>query len=144
MTNLRSIEIFTVVALILILASNLAMASDVLEENNRVLHFDQPQAPLTSLNFKQNQALKPLSNDFHIIEKSYLSNNIGERWAVITFENKSAGQRLLKNKSIVATFADGFQTHAINLNETLQGHDKLTKAVFFGVYPFPILVVQIE
>lgn len=143
MIHIRCIQVLCI-ALSLTLLSTLALAGETFEEQNRTLHFDQPQTPLTTLNFKQKQALQPLANDFRIIEASYLSNEIGERWAVITFENKSSGQRLLKNKSLVATFADGHQTHAINLNETLTGHEKLSKAVFFGVYQFPIVTVQIK
>jgi len=143
MVTTRFIQILTV-TLSFILIPTLPFASDVLEEKNRILHFDQPQAPLTSLNFKQNETLKPLPNDFRIIEISYLSNDVGERWAIVTFENKSKGQRLLKNKSIVATFADGHQSHALNLDETIKGREKLSKAVFFGAYQFPILAVKIE
>lgn len=120
-----------------------AFSSDI-NEKDRVLHFDQPKAPLTSLSFKHDDELKPTANDFRIVEVSYLSNDIGERWAIVTFENTSPGPRFLKNEAIVATFADGDQTNAFNLNETLKGNERLTKAIYFGIHHFPIVSVKVE
>jgi len=118
--------------------------SNGISVKDRVLHFDQLQTPLKSLNFKHDDELKPVANDFRIIEVAYLSNDIGERWAFVTFENRASGHRLLKNKAIVATFVDGAQAYALNLNETLKENERLTKAVFFGIHPFPIVSVQVE
>ena len=125
------------------LVSTMVMSNEI-SEKDRVLHFDQLQVPLKFLNFKHDDELKPIPNDFRIIEAAYLSNDIGERWAFVTFENKSSGQRFLKNRAIVATFVDGVQSYAHNLNQTLKGNERLTKAVFFGIHQFPIVSVQVE
>lgn len=134
----------TLVTIFIVFLNTLSAYPDENPERDRVLHFDQPQTPLTSLLFKHDDELKPVPNDFRIIEVSYLSNNIGERWAIVTFKNKSAGQRFLKNEAIVATFADGVQVNSLNLSETFKGNERLTKAVFFGIHRFPIVSVQIE
>lgn len=118
-------------------------SSDVLDVD-KALHFDQPQIKIKSLNFKHDDELKPVLNDFKIIQATYLSNNIGERWAIVTFENKSTGKRFLKNESIVATFADGNQNYGLNLDEMLKGNERITKSVFFGIHQFPIVYVQVE
>jgi len=118
--------------------------SDEFHEKDKILHFDQPIYPLTSLSFKHTDELKPTPNDFHILEVSYLSNTIGERWAIVTIENKSNGQRLLKNDAFVATFADGFQSNSYNLNEALRGNERLTKAIYFGIHQFPIVSVTMN
>ena len=96
------------------------------------------------LHFKNDDKLKPVANDFRIVKASYMSNRAGERWAIITFENQSSGQRLLKNEAIVATFADGIQSNAHNLNEILKGNEQRTISVFFGNKQFPIVTVQVE
>jgi len=132
------------VPIFVIFLAPIAVFSGEISVKDRVLHFDQLQAPLKSLNFKHDDELKPIPNDFRIIEASYLSNDIGERWAFVTFENRASGQRLLKNKAIVATFVDGAQKYARNLNETLKENERLTKAVFFGIHPFPIVSVQVK
>ena len=132
------------ISILIISISPVVAYSDEASIGDKVLHFDQPQAPLTALNFKHDNELKPDSNDFHIIEASYLSNDLGERWAFVTIENQSSGQRLLKNKEIVATFVDGFQSYAHNLNITLKGNEHLTKAIYFGIHRFPIVSVVVE
>lgn len=109
-----------------------------------MLHFDQPQAPITSLEFKQTDPLRPASNDFQIVEASYFSNKLGERWAIVTFENTSTGRRFLKNDAIVATFANGSQAYAQNLDETFKGSERMTKSVFFGIHKFPIVEVRVD
>lgn len=113
-------------------------------DSGKVLHFDHPRSIFKSLEFKYEDELKPLKNDFRILEVSYLSNHYGERWAMVTFENTSSGQRLLKNESIIATFANGAQARSLNLNETIKGKGRLSKSVFFGVHQFPIVRVQVE
>ncbi len=118
--------------------------AEELHPTNKALHFDQPQVPISSIHFQHERELKPVANDFHIIQASYLSNDMGERWAFITFENESSGRRFLKNEAVVATFADGTQVNAHNLDETLKANERLTKAVFFGIHSFPIVHVGVE
>lgn len=132
-----------VTGLVIFSSTYMAFGSD-LSEADRVLHFDQPHPPISSPYFQQQRELKPMPNDFRIVEASYLSNNIGERWALITFENSSSGQRVLKNESIVATFADGNQSRGYNLNEVIKGNERLTKSVFFGIHQFPIIKVEVD
>ena len=124
--------------------SPLTALADEFSRKDTVLHFDQPQVPLNSLEFDIDEELLPVPNDFRIIEASYLSNDMGERWVIITFENTSSGQRFLKNEAIVATFADGYQAYEVNLDETIKGNQRLTKAVLFGIHKFPVLKVQVE
>ena len=132
------------IPIVIISLGPIVVFSNEISVKDRVLHFDQLQVPLKSLNFKHDDELKPIPNDFRMIEVSYLSNDLGERWAFVTFENRSSGQRVLKNKAIVATFVDGVQAYALNLNETLKGNERLTKAVYFGIHQFPIVSVQVE
>lgn len=139
--KIRFIQIL--VTIFIITLGSLMAFSDEISSADTALHFDQPQTTLKSLNFKHEGELKPVPNDFHIIEVSYLSNNIGERWAIVTFGNRSSGQRLLKNKTIIATFADGAQAYSLNLNEVFKGNEHLSKAVFFGIHHFPIVNVQV-
>jgi hypothetical protein len=122
----------------------LVASTESISDIDTILHFDQPHPLLNSIEFKFKDELKPKQNDFRLIQASFLSNNIGERWAIVTLENTSLGQRLLKNESIVAIFADGSQGYAHNLDEKLEGKGQLTKAVTFGVHTFPILNVTVE
>ena len=140
--KIRFVQIL--VAVLSLLLMPLAVFSDDISRKDKILHFDQPQVPLESLDFEHDDELKPVPNDFRIVEVSYLSNDIGERWAIITFENSSSGKRFLKNKAVVATFADGVQVNSFNLDETIEGNERLTKTVFFGNHRFPIVSVKVK
>jgi len=127
---------------------NIAWADSVrpkhIEDKDIVLHFDQPQVPINQLRFEKSDRLKPTPNDFRLIEVAFMSNNIGERWVIVTIENTSSGKRLLKNDHIIATLANGEQSQAFGVDDTLEGGEILTKAVHFGDHKFPIVQVQLE
>lgn len=74
----------------------------------------------------------------------FLSNKRGERWAIVTLENTSSGQRLLNKESIVATFANGSQSYAWELDERLQGSEAITKSIYFGRQQFPLIKLAVE
>ena len=122
--------------------SPLIVSADGIEDIT--LHFDQPQGKLTHINFRQKEVIKPVPNDFELIETAFMSNNIGDRYAIVTIENTSPGQRLFRNKHIVATFANGRQSIAHSLDEILKGGERLTKTIFFGSHSFPIVRVQLK
>lgn len=111
---------------------------------NQNLRFDYGPGLLNGLHFDHDNELKPKANDFKILEKAFMSNARGERWAVLTLKNSSSGQRLLKNENIVARFADGSQAYAKNLDEVLSGKQKISMAIFFGMHKFPIIALELD
>ncbi len=114
------------------------------DATDKTLFFDQPSAAIQHQEFNDLNPLKPDQNDFQIVETSLLSNNLGERWTLITFKNNASGQRILKNEHVIATFADGSRRPAKNLKETLLGGELLTQTVFFGTHKFPIIKVTVN
>ena len=110
--------------------------------DEHILHFDDVQKDFEELYFPDENKIKPDSGVFTIVEKYYMSNGLGERWAVMTIKNTSAGKRLLKNENVVATYANGDQSYAQNLDETLDGYEIVTRAVLFGIHKFPILHIE--
>jgi len=129
---------------LLVLINHHDLMADDLPADAHILHFDDVQNDFQDLHFKDENKIKPGNSIFVIIDKYFMSNALGERWAVITIKNTSAGKRLLKNENIVATYADGSQSTAQNIDETLDGLDVLTKAVLFGFHKFPILTVVLQ
>lgn len=107
------------------------------EDNN--LHFDSFTQSRAPLYFSKDDALAPRESDFKLLGVSFLSNEKGDRWALISLENTARGQRILQNKMLLATFADGSQAYASGLNKTLQGSERFSKSVFFGNNQFPIV-----
>lgn len=111
----------------------------------QVLQFDREYPGGTELRFDRGiREIQPEIGNFSLIEFRFMSNDIGERWALVSVENSSRGERFLKNRHLVATFADGRQTYARNLNDRVGGGERLSKAVFFGHSPFPLVRVEVR
>jgi len=108
------------------------------------LHFDETQIEGSKFQFDNADAVKPEPNDFELLNYSLLSSESGERWAIITIENTSAGRRILKNEHVVATFANGNRSRAISLNERFKPGEVITRAVSFSHHPFPIVSVDVK
>ena len=124
--------------LLLLMNHYMVKAEDIPIDEN-ILHFDDVQKDIEELYFPEENKIKAGASVFKIVEKYNMSNGLGERWAVMTIRNISAGKRLLKNDNIVATYANGDESYAQNLDDTLDGNEIVTKAVFFGIHKFPIL-----
>ena len=139
--HLRSAAVSATLLLALCVASFNALAQ---YRNPYSLYYEQPRGQAEQFHFEDEQHLriKPEPNDFRIEDYTLMSNELGERWALVTFRNTSTSNRLLKNEHLVATLADGRRVRALNLDERLDGGQLYTQAVFFGVWKFPILFLE--
>ncbi len=141
----KSCYVLFIVCLSIVSQNLLARSDSALQHAAAsVLTFDQSPTVSGAIDFDQDDPLYPTRNDFEIVQFAAMSNELGERWALMTIKNTSAGQRFLKNKNLVATFADGSQSYAAGLDEMLKGKQQLTKTIFFGYSKFPILSVVAE
>jgi hypothetical protein len=131
----------TLCILIALLWTN-SIAAD--ERHGIMLHFDAPSPPPSELNFEDARRLAPEEGDFAIIGYVPMSNEVGERWALVTIKNTAEGARLLKNEHVVATFADGVDTYARNLDQRLEGGAVFSQAVYFGASKFPIVRLKVR
>ncbi|HZX48446.1 MAG TPA: hypothetical protein VFF47_04415 [Nitrospirota bacterium] len=139
----RRHSLIVILLLFVLLNPLIVLAADV-DEKDKSLQFDQPVEEIREFNFKQDKAIKPKPNNIKLINSSFMSNKVGERWAFVTIENTSSGRRFFVNHNIVATFADGSQSRAYDLEETIEGGSKRTIAIFFGIHKFPIVLVDVE
>ncbi len=133
----------SILTIILLTYSTLSLA-DGYDAGDKTLFFDQPSSAIQHQEFNDINPLEPDKNDFQIVEISHLSNNLGERWTLITFKNSASGQRIIKNEHVIATFANGSRRAAKNLKATLAGGALLTQTVFFGTHKFPIIKVTVN
>lgn len=108
----------------------------------QVLQFDRVQITGKEFHFTRDPQLVPEKGPFALVESFAMSNDLGERWALVTVRNTLNSDRFLKDEHLVATFADGSQAYARNLNERLGGREVFSGSVFFGHSPFPIVQVE--
>ncbi|NMP33461.1 hypothetical protein HII17_18090 [Thalassotalea sp. M1531] len=94
--------------------------------------------------FPNDKGYKPKSSDFDLINYVVMSNEYGERWAVLTLTNLSSGNRVLERDHIMATFADGEVKSPLNLKLDFEGKETQSITVSFGKSKFPILSIKAE
>ncbi|MEL0645969.1 hypothetical protein V6248_00910 [Pseudoalteromonas agarivorans] len=70
-----------------------------------------------------------------------MSNDEGERWAVITLTNLASGKRELNQEHILGLFADGSRLTPSEFKLGFNGNQTQSVTVSFAEHKFPILSV---
>lgn len=125
-----------------VIALALVLSSIALADESTVLQYDARPPLQGEIRFDQDDPKKITRHDFEVIDYALMSNDQGERWAVVTFKNKASGMRLLANEYLIANFSDGTQRFALNLEGKVEANQYITRNVFFGYHRFPILQLQ--
>lgn len=126
------------------IANDQTTSDEALEEKMLLFEDNFPRNQSINIKIDESRRIKPHQNDFNLVHFAPMSNKLGERWALVTVENSSAGQRILKDERLVATFANGDQSRALDLHEELKPGENLSKTIFFGTNKFPIISIQVE
>ena len=113
-------------------------------KSDSVLHFESQKKDIQYLNFKDKDDLQPVASKFKIVEYSLMSNDKGDRWALITVQNTDSKKQKISDDNFVAVFADGERRHAKNFYELVEPNAKLTEAIFFGKSNFPVILITMD
>ncbi len=97
-----------------------------------------------TLSFSNDNNVKPKVGDFEIDNYVLMSNDIGERWGVITITNLSTGHRELDQEHLLALFADGSRHNPLTYKLNFKGKETQSITVSFGQYKFPILNIYTQ
>lgn len=95
------------------------------------------------LAFPNDSNIQPKPSDFELINYVVMSNEVGERWAVITLNNTSTGSRVLEQSNLIALFADGKRSPPLAFKVSFEGNETQTITVSFGENKFPILSIVV-
>ena len=91
--------------------------------------------------FPNESNIHPEKSDFAVLNYVPMSNKLGERWAVITVENRSSGTRILTQNHLLGLFADGVRKMPKEFRRPFEGKESLSVSINFGINKFPILGV---
>jgi len=80
-------------------------------------------------------------NDFKLTDYELMSSESGERYALVSIKNISAGRRILREKNLVAIFSNCTSLYPQKIEQTLAGNETLTKKIYFGKNKFPIIKI---
>jgi len=114
----------------------------------------EPLNPHTTLRFESSpfkdkpvfceddEAVYPDKSDFSILEYVLMSSDSGERFALITLVNKSAGQRIFTQDHVVAILGNCKTVRPMPIEKRFASAETLTLRVAFGIHKFPILKIM--
>ena len=105
------------------------------------LNVDRAVPNSMHLSFPNDNNITPKKSDFSIANYVLMSNEIGERWAVITLTNLASGKRELNQEHVLALFADGSRLTPSEFKLGFKGNQTQSVTVSFAEHTFPILSV---
>lgn len=106
-----------------------------------VLNVDRSVSASMQLAFPNDSNIEPHRSDFAVLNYVLMSNDIGERFAVITLKNGASGNRGLEEKHLMALFADGTRRSPQTIKLNFSGDETQSITVTFGQSQFPILAI---
>ncbi|WP_425355970.1 hypothetical protein [Pseudoalteromonas undina] len=119
----------------------LILCANVFAAQNNVLNVDRAIPNSMQLSFPNDNNITPKKSDFSIVSYVLMSNEEGERWAVITLTNLASGKRELNQDHLLALFADGSRLTPNEFKLGFNGNQTQSVTVSFAEYKFPILSV---
>lgn len=119
----------------------LVLCGNVFAAQNNVLNVDRAIPNSMHLSFPNDNNITPKKSDFSILNYVLMSNEEGERWAVITLTNLASGKRELNQEHLLALFADGSRLTPSDFKLGFNGDQTQSVTVSFAEHKFPILSV---
>jgi hypothetical protein len=110
-------------------------------ENTEVLSVERSVSKNIHLSFANDKNIRPKKGDFEIVNYVLMSNEVGERWSVITLTNLATGNRTLDQEHLIALFADGSRISPLEYKLNFEGKETQSITVSFGEHKFPILSI---
>lgn len=124
-----------IISWILLATSFVAYSSD------EVLSIDRIVPNNFGLAFPNESNIQPEQSDFQVNNFVLMSNEVGERWAVVTLTNLASGSRSLTNKHLMALVANGQRIIPIEFSQNFKADETLSLTINFGESKFPLLSV---
>ena len=131
--------------LILLLAGllPLGLIANTDENTGFVVSFDRVEMPEEKVAFVADwKDLKPDLSDFKISYCRFLSNERGERFALVTFVREKGGLRRLKEDYVVGVLANGERLNPIKLEGETQLGERGSVLLHFGARKFPLVGLE--
>lgn len=94
-----------------------------------------------TLAFPNDNHQQPDLSDFTVQHFVLMSNDAGERWAVVTLANNANGNRSLSDKHLMAILANGQRITPQPFTQMFRAGETLSLTLYFGDSKFPLLSV---
>ena len=110
-------------------------------EESDALTVDRSVSNSINLSFPNDENIRPKESDFEVSNYVLMSNDSGERWAMLTLTNLSSGSRTFEHRHVLALFADGSRKSPLDFKLNFEGNETQSITVSFGDHKFPILSI---
>ncbi|MBE8167187.1 MAG: hypothetical protein HAW66_02305 [Shewanella sp.] len=109
--------------------------------NDEPLSLDRIVPSNFTLAFPNEDNIRPSVSTFEVNNFALMSNEIGERWAIVTLTNQASGRRTVNQKHLMALVANGQHITPFEISQPFKAGETLSLTIYFGVSKFPILTV---
>lgn len=111
--------------------------------SDQVVSIDAVEVPNGKVEFVTEwKDLRPELSDFKIVHRNFLSNGLGERFALVTFTRSKGGVRSLKLDYVVGVLANGERLHPVRIEGESQLGERGSLLLHFGQHKFPLVSVE--
>ena len=93
------------------------------------------------LNFTNDGDIQPKISDFIVVNYVLMSNEKGDRRAVVTLENQSSGSRIFKSDQVMALMGDGRRISPHTYKQKFKRGESISMTLSFGNNKTPILQI---
>ena len=110
---------------------------------DRIVSFDEVVIPSEHIEFvKDWKELKPDLSELKIEFSRFMSNELGERFALVTFTKEKGLLRVVDARDVVGVLANGYRLHPIKVEGEAQIGKRGTLLLHFGIQQFPLVEVE--
>lgn len=124
--------------LLLLLVTTLSFA---LVGKEDILTLDRVVPHGLELSFPNDENIAPEISDFEVKNTILMSNENGERFAVVTIKNVSSGSRTLNHNHLMAQVTNGARINPQPFKHAFKGNETVSITIGFGESKFPLLTV---
>ncbi|MGF1697892.1 hypothetical protein L4D20_03445 [Vibrio kyushuensis] len=125
-----------------IISALLCLSFSALSDDYEAINIEQVVSERFELAFPNEDNIEPNISDFTVINYILLSEEGGERWAVVTLKNESSSRRTLTEKHLLSTLANGDYIFPSNFSQSFKGNEVMSVIISFAVNKFPILSIK--
>ncbi|MEC4728626.1 hypothetical protein HWQ46_24190 [Shewanella sp. D64] len=122
-----------------VLFSVLFSANSLAADN--VFYIDRSVPANVDIQFVNNHDIQPDKSDFEVVNYIVMSNEDGERKAVVTLRNSASGERIFESSQLHALFADGKQRAPSAYKQIFAQGELISMTLSFGHRLLPILQI---
>ncbi|WP_256717995.1 hypothetical protein [Shewanella sp. UCD-KL12] len=108
---------------------------------SEVFSVDRIVSDDVSLNFTNDSDIQPNISDFSVVNYVLMSNEKGERRAVVTLENQSSGSRIFQHDQLMALLGDGKRISPRHYKQKFKAGESISMTLSFGKHIAPILQI---